>query len=164
MVISPAVTFVRNDRFGCAAGHYNPPDTSPLATWSKHKDLSATGKDMSVEDVASPVSLGMNLKDLTIAQRDALRHQLNEMDQCEHVCMHGPGHQSDTKCEVRGKHTEHYIDVPSGQFSWADEDETKVKGRVWKRGKDGKRLYDKKGLPVYGKSYEKSIYCAPYFG
>lgn len=41
---------------------------------------------------------------------------------CEAVCFHGGGHQSRSRCEVRGAHEEHYVHLADGEFSWSDGD------------------------------------------
>lgn len=42
---------------------------------------------------------------------------------CQSEVWHGPGHQSSTFCELRGPHTGHFADLPSGGFAeWTDKD------------------------------------------
>lgn len=41
---------------------------------------------------------------------------------CEAIVCHGPGHQTRTRCEVRGEHDTHFVsDLPDyGSFEWSD--------------------------------------------
>ena len=102
------------------------------------------------------------LASMTVENRDHLRALLAGMDRCDHLCYHGPGHQSHTTCAQLGRHTEHYVETGSGSFSWQDSDERDVQRTAYLKDDQGDFLRDEKGKARRSEPFTEAVYFAPY--
>jgi hypothetical protein len=109
------------------------------------------------------IDIAQLLSSMTVEDRDEVRRLLRQMDKCEHLCAHGPGHQSLTKCEAHGIHDYHHVDVGSGSFDWADGDESEVVRKPWKRDEQRKLIFDENHQLIPDEPYTESVFFAPYW-
>ena len=114
-------------------------------------------------EIAYPISRAM-LASMTVQDRDALRSMLRDMDRCEHVCYHGPGHQSHSECEARGIHDEHHVDTGSGYHTWTDEDERETTRTVILRDENRNIIRGDDGLMKSSEPFKAMVYFADYWG